>query len=176
MPDLSNTPGIYYAVAYWLAGMFYTGMNQKKLRGIRLCLVQAGFLLVITTFMVLTDGIQAAFFIPCIVLDILLIFLFMKLCCKVTWYKAAYYGVRAFLLGEFAASLEWQFVYFGLTALKLPLKLGWNIILLVLVHGIVFGVMYLLERRHRTEGLADAYRRQGILLCAFAWSVCVCGQ
>ena len=31
MPDLSHTPGIYYALAYWLSCTFYIMRNPRKL-------------------------------------------------------------------------------------------------------------------------------------------------
>jgi len=31
--DLSNTPGIYYAISYWLSCLLYIGMNTRKLTG-----------------------------------------------------------------------------------------------------------------------------------------------
>lgn len=147
--DLSNTPGIYYAVAYWLSCSFFICLNPKRLNGWKLWLAHGLFFAAISTFMVLTDGIMVVWFFPCVLFYIFLMLLFIKTCCDVSWPKAGYFCARAFILGEFAASLEWQLFYFGLTVLGLPLREDVNLIFLVVVHGLVFGIMYLLERRYK---------------------------
>ncbi len=35
MPDLSHTPGIYYALAYWLSCTFYIAQLPRRLVGWR---------------------------------------------------------------------------------------------------------------------------------------------
>lgn len=151
--DLSHTPGIYYALAYWLSCTLYIRMNPRKLSGWRLLGVQAIFLLVICAFMTLTDGVSVVWFFPCVFFIILLIFLYIKLCCDTSPLKTGYFCVRAFILGEFAASLEWQLFYFGITVLGLPLGLPVNLLFLCISHGIVFGVVFMIESRFR-EGNA----------------------
>ena len=147
--DLSHTPGIYYALAYWLSCTLYIRMNPRKLSGWRLWGVQVLFLLLIGTFMVVTDGVAAIWFFPCVFFYVFLIFLYIKLCCGMTPLKAGYFCTKAFILGEFAASLEWQLFYFGLTMLHLPLRMPVNLLFLCVSHGLVFGVVYLIERRFR---------------------------
>ena len=151
--DLSHTPGIYYALAYWLGCTLYIRMNPRRLSGWRLWGVQILFFLAIGTFMAVTDGVARIWFFPCVFFYIFLIFLYIKLCCGMPALKAGYFCARAFILGEFAASLEWQLFYFGLTVLGLPLRIPVNVLFLCGSHGLVFGVVYLLERKFR-EGNA----------------------
>lgn len=147
--NLSHTPGIYYALAYWLSCTLYIHMNPRKLSGWRLWGIQALFLLLIGTFMVVTDGVSMILFFPCVFFYVFLIFLYIKLCCGMTSLKAGYFCTKAFILGEFAASLEWQLFYFGLTVLSLPLRMPVNLLFLCVCHGLVFGIVYLIERRFR---------------------------
>lgn len=149
MPDLSNTPGIYYAIAYWLGCSFYISMNPKRITGWKLWATQAAFFLAIASFMVATDGVSVAWFFPCVCFYISLMLLFMKVCCTMDWPKTCYFCARAFILGEFAASLEWQLFYFCLTALRLPMNGLVNLGMLVGAHAIVFTTMYHLERKFR---------------------------
>ena len=121
MPDLSHTPGVYYALAYGLSCTFYMLQLPRRLNGARLAAAQGVFLAAITTFMVLTDGVPAVWFIPCVCVYVSMMLLDFKLCCGMDWLRTGYVCVRAFILGEFAAALEWQLFYFGLTALGLPL-------------------------------------------------------
>lgn len=141
MPDLSHTPGIYYALAYWLSCAFYIAQLPRRLDGWRLAAVQGGFLVAIAGFMVLTDGVPMGWFLPCMSVTVTLILLDIKLCCGLDWLRTGYLCVRAFILGEFAAALEWQMFYYGLTALGLPLRMWVNLLFLILSHGAVFGLM-----------------------------------
>lgn len=154
MPDLSHTPGIYYALAYWLSCTFYIMLNPRNLSKPRLWAVHLAFFAAIAGFMVVTDGIDVVWFFPCMAVTVSLLLLDIKFCCRMDWLKAGYFCVRAFILGEFAAALEWQLFYFGLTVLGLPLRMHVNLLFLCLSHGLVFGVMFLLERKHRA-GYAD---------------------
>ncbi len=149
--DLSKTPGIYFAVAYWLSCVFYILPMPHRLHGWKLWGVLGGFFAAIATFMVATDGIAVQWFFPCMFFTVSLMLLCIKSCCEINWSKAGYFCARAFTLGEFAASLEWQLFYFGLTVLGLPLRMDVNIAFLVVSHGAVYGVMYWMERKYRPD-------------------------
>ena len=149
--DLSNTPGIYYAIAYWLSAMLYIRMNPRRISGWKLWSVEALFLAAISLFMVLTDGPPVYLFLPCMIFTVALIYFMLHICCGMHGWSTGYCCVRAFILGEFAASLEWQFFYYGLNTLKLPLNMWVNLLFLVVCHGAVFGCMYLLERKYRMD-------------------------
>lgn len=147
--DLSNTPGIYYALAYFLSCSFYIALNPKRITGWKLAGVHFLFFLTISSFMVATDGVTVLWFFPCVMFYVFLMLLFIKTCCDMSWTKAGYFLTKAFILGEFAAALEWQLFYFGLTVLKFPLRMDINIAFLLCVHGLVFSVMYSLERKFK---------------------------
>lgn len=175
MPDLSHTPGIYYAIAYWLSCTFYVARLPRKRSGLQLAAVQAVFLTAIAAFMMLTDGLPVVWFFPCVCVYVSLILLDIKACCGMDWMKSGYVCIRAFILGEFAAALEWQLFYFGVTALGLPLTMWVDLAFLLLSHGAVFGVMSLLERRYRSDFRMDlSWRELGsavvICLAVFAAS------
>ena len=174
--DLSHTPGIYYALAYWLSCTLYIYMHPRKLSGRRLWSVQALFLLLIGGFMTVTDGVATVWFFPCVLFYVFLIFLYIKVCCGMPARKAGYFCARAFLLGEFAASLEWQLFYFGLTAAEIPLNLAVNLMFLCLSHGMVFAIVYVVERRFRDANAQLHISRKSlmgsVILCVavFAFS------
>lgn len=146
--DLSNTPGIYYAIAYWLGCTFFIWHNPKRLTGGKLGAVHVLFFLAISAFMVVTDGISREWFLPCVAFYVFLMLMFIKTCCDINWAKAGYFCARAFILGEFAASFEWQLLYFGLTDMKLPMTLVVDLLFMVSVHALVFGIVYLMERKY----------------------------
>lgn len=167
-PDLSHTPGVYYAVAYWLSCTFYILQLPRRLSPLLIAAVQGSFLALLGTFMFFTDGLPVPWFLPCMSAIILLILLDIKLCCSLNWLQCGYACIRAFILGEFAAALEWQLFYFGLTALGLPLQMWVNLLFLLLAHAIVFGGIYLLERNLHCAYPADLTPRE------FASTVVIC--
>lgn len=173
MPDLSHTPGVYYALAYWLSCTFYIAQLPRRLNGPRLAAVQAGFLAAVTAFMALTDGVPKAWFLPCMSVSVTLMLLDIRICCGLDWMKTGYVWIRAFILGEFAAALEWQLFYFGLTVLGLPLRMWVNLLFLAVSHGVVFGLMFLLEREHRSNYLIDLTWREfasAVVLCLMVFA------
>ena len=173
MPDLSHTPGIYYALAYWLSCTFYILRLPRRLSRPRLAAAQAGFFAAIAGFMTATDGLDRVWFLPCVCVYVSLMLLDIKVCSGLDWLKAGYVCIRAFMLGEFAAALEWQLFYFGLTVLGLPLRMWVSLLFLTLSHGAVFGLMYLLEREHRSGYLIDLTWREfasAVVLCLMVFA------
>ncbi len=147
--DLTNTPGAYYLLAYFLSSCLYISMNPKRMKGWKLYGVQLLFLIILGNFIIVTDQIMVALFVPCVLIEIFILWLSIYVCCDMDWKKAAYFCVRVFILGEFAASLEWQLFYYGLMNLQVELNVGWNLLFLVSSHTLVFGIMYFLERRYK---------------------------
>ncbi len=146
---LSKTPGIYFALTYWLSCVFFIMPNPKRMTGVRCAVVMIGYLLAIGGFMHITDGVSVEWFFPCMFVTVSLMLLLIKSCCRIPWAKAGYFCARAFTLGEFSASLEWQLYYFGVTVLRIPWSPWTSLAFLVVSHTAVFGLMYLFERKHR---------------------------
>lgn len=159
-PDLGHTPGVYYALAYWLAALVFLSANRGRFTPRHQAWISALFLLVLAAFMIWTDGVQHLLFAVSMLTILGLIFLFFYLSAEVSWKKALYFSVRIFILGEFAASLEYQLFYFGLTSMNLPLNMGINLIFLLIVHPIIFGAAWLAERhfREQNENLTISWR------------------
>lgn len=146
--DLTRTPGVYYVIAYFLSSCLYIAVNPKRFHGWKRVLLQGGFLLVLGSFMLWTDGVDVKLYLPCVTLEVFLVWLSLHVCCCLDWRKTTYFCARTVMLGEFAASLEWQLFYYGLTTWHLELNMGWNILFLAVIHGGVFCLMYFLERRY----------------------------
>lgn len=145
---LTNTPGIYYTLAYVLSSCLYIGLNPKRVKGFGLIGRQLLFATILGIFMHVTDGIYQPFFVPCVLFEIFLIWLSILACCDMTKEKAAYFCARAFLLGEFAASLEWQISYYISINFNLDYDFLWNLTVLVMSHSAVYGLMFFLEKRY----------------------------
>lgn len=147
--DLSNTPGLYYALAYWMGCVFYIHFLPKRLHGWKLNTVRIGMLIPMMLLLFVMEFVSVVWFIPNVIMRVGLMLLCIKTCCDVNWHKAGYFCGRAFILAEFSASLEWQLFYYGLTVLGMPLRFDVNLVFLVVSHGAVFGIMYYLENKQR---------------------------
>lgn len=130
--DLSHTPGLLYALAYWLSSTFYIQLYGSPFSKGRKFGISAGFLALIAGFMTLTDGVSAIGFFPCMGVTVALIFFYIRIATHMPWANAGYYCARAFILGEFSASLAWYLFYFFVTVPGLPLTV-WTTILVLLL-------------------------------------------
>ena len=73
--DLTNTPGVYYVIGYFLSSCLYIRMNPRRYKGLKLWGIQGAFLLVLGFFMIFTDNINRAFYFPCVAVEIFLLWL-----------------------------------------------------------------------------------------------------
>ncbi len=165
--NLTNTPGIYYSIAYFISSCLYISMNVKRRSRRGIIGIQAAIFIVLTAFICLTDQINVVFFIPCMAVEIFLIWLSIYLCCRMDRRKAAYFCIRAFILGELAASLNWQLFYYGLNNWNVELNLFWSTLFVVCSYGIVYVTMYFLERSYRSENATLNIGGRDLRICVF---------
>ena len=169
--DLGRTPGLYYTLAYWLSAMMYlTASKRRHSRGITAALALL-FLALLSAFMLWTDGVEYWLFILSMLVIFGLQFLAFWQLADMSWTKALYFAARIFILGEFAASFEWQMFYFGVTSWGLPLHWITKVGFLLVSHTLVFGTAFLLERRYREQNaeltLTGRELAVALLLAAF---------
>lgn len=143
---LHNIPRVYTAVAEWSSVVLFVILLKKKYSDI----VTAWTLvlgLVLTTGIQLMDGIlPRLFWIPGMILAIVVMILLIKLCCDITGREAVYHGMRSFILAEFAASLEWQLYYFLIWNGAYD-RLWVRGVFLFLVYGGIYAIAYIVERK-----------------------------
>ena len=147
--DLGHTPGVYYALSYFLSASVFLAVTHRQYSGMRQACYSALFLVALASFMFLTRGADGWLFAVSMAVIFSMIFVFFRFCSNYPWMKALYFSIRIFMLGEFAASFEWQMFYYGLTAMDLPLNMVVNIVFLLVIHPVVFGITYLMERRYQ---------------------------
>ncbi len=172
MPDLSETPGIYYAIGYWLSALYYVLTHPRRQKGRRIALVMGTGLVVLSLWMTFTKDVPQMLFIPTVCVSLILLMAMVQLSLRVRRWEAGYVTMRAFLLGEFAASLEWQLFHYGLVAMDLPLNMGVNLIFLTVVHGSIFLIVWLLERRSRQAAPMLDIRRKEFRQAALIAAAC----
>lgn len=146
LPDI---PRLYTALAEWGACMVYVRFLDRRLHGWQLWLESGGMLAALAVFLAATGKLPLVWWIPCMAVAVALMFLLVGSCCQVGWRDAAYYCVQAFVLAEFAASLEWQLHCFLLLERRPSLLLALGLLLAVYL-PCFFLMSYLL--RHFASG------------------------
>lgn len=144
---LGNIPRLYTALADWLACLLYLFFLPKRTAGWRRYTIHAVFLLLLGVFMQATGQVPQFWFLPCIAVSILIMYLYIRMQADVPARCAGYYCVRAFILGELAASLEWQLYYYMAGQHGTP-GTGVRVCILAVVYAAVYGVVFALERNY----------------------------
>lgn len=168
-----NTPGYYYSISYFLAAMLVIATNRKRIGRSQRLVVHGAFFVAIVGFMAVTDGVRQALFLPCMIVSISLLLLYIYVCCEFKLTEAGYYCARAFITGEFAASLCWQIYFYLLkifpqiidTATGRWIQLG-------VAYLFIFGGIYWLERHFQKEvEIVNINRRELITVIIMSASV-----
>ncbi|MCR5557443.1 MAG: GHKL domain-containing protein [Butyrivibrio sp.] len=130
-----DIPRIYTAVAEWLACLTYCVVMKRRVKNEDFILTSILALIVQCMFLVLTKGLPVAFWIPCMILAVVFMYIFMAFTCDDTRNVIGYYCARAFLLAELAASLEWQLACFFTNVTDSILI---QVVILLSVYSLVF--------------------------------------
>lgn len=148
-PNMQETPGIYYAIAYWLSTVLFIHLLPKRVgRGMKWgILIGAGVFL--GFFMTITKSAPQKFFIPLMAVDALILFFMFWSVADVDLKGAMYYTIRSFIMGEFVASFYWQMFYYLVSHHILALRLQDTFLSAIIIYGIFYVAAYLLERRYK---------------------------
>lgn len=170
MPDI---PRFYTALAEWVACMIFILPLKKRFQKWETGLIMAAMLLVQSAFLVLTGDLKIIFWIPCMIFAVLLMIGFIFGCCDVGITDAAYFGMIAFVVAEFMASIEWQIVCFFWSGV-VP---DWKIKALVLIgtYGIIAAVLLKIVHLHLPkDGRMNISQKEyfsGLLIAVAVFSV-----
>ncbi|WP_033826529.1 sensor histidine kinase [Bacillus andreraoultii] len=156
LPDI---PRYYTALAEWLACMIYISILKKKITGWQFVVISGIALVVQSVFLVVTKDLPIAFWIPCMILAIGMMLLYIYMMCDITMTEAGYFSIRAFVAAELMASLEWQVhFYFWNTTNSHVID---EMTLLFTIYGLSFFIIWLLEKRHvPVEGKLNIRQRE----------------
>lgn len=147
--NVLDIPRGYTGLAEWTACMFFAQQFRHRLPRKRYILLSAVWLVIQVGFLVMTDDLPIYLWIPCMAAAVGLMLVLLLLSCDLDLCTGAFTCVRAFVLAEFAASLEWQIHCF------LWPNDNWifwqRYGLLFLTYGGVILIAALLERRYFTS-------------------------
>ena len=142
--EVLNTPGYYYAIAYALSVFVIACTNERKLGRWKLAAVSCVQFALLLFFMTETDGVRQELFIPSMMVIVGLLFGYIYICNDFSLREAGFYCVKAFINGEFAASMCWQ-IYYYLRYVRGMDGEHWRRVELVLVYPVIFAILTLIE-------------------------------
>ena len=144
-----DIPRYYTAIAEWLCCMLFCFFYRRKVKPVVFTGIAVAVLLLLTGWLMLTGEVPTLLWIPCMVIAILIMLLFLWLIMDITWKMVAYCCMKAFLAAEFMASLEWQLEYFVHGGRE---ERGiFNVLALIFVYGAVALVLFIIESRMKRD-------------------------
>lgn len=137
LPDI---PRIYTAIAEWVACMLFILPMKKRFGKIVTGVIAGGILLVQCGFLMATDNINIYLWIPCMMIAVAIMIGFIFGVCDIAVTDAAYFGLIAFVIAEFLASMEWQVMCYWLDG-RLPGR-GMQVVFVALIYGMISLILY----------------------------------
>lgn len=156
VPDI---PRFYTALAEWSACLVFITLIRNRISKWKVAGVSAAALVVQSVFLVLTEEVWIIFWIPCMVLAVLFMMLFIYICCDISRLEAAYFGIQAFVTAEFAASLEWQIACFFWGEV-IPPFLVRGLLLLGTYGAVNLLMWYIIRRNLPRDGRMDLGKKE----------------
>ena len=170
LPDI---PRLYTALAEWLACLLYVLALPRRFGRGAAAAISTGALAVLGVFLHLTGDVPLVWWIPCMGAAVGMMYAFLFLCCEIHPREAGYTCARAFILAEFAASLEWQIhcvLWPGHSPWAVP-----SLVLLAMVYSLVYSFAGWYDFRHRRpERGMEITRRalfSAVIMAAVAFAV-----
>ena len=142
--EVLNTPGYYYAIAYALSVFVIACTNERKLGRWKLAAVSCVQFALLLFFMTATDGVRKELFLPSMIVIVGLLLGYIYMCNDFSLREAGFYCVKAFINGEFAASMCWQIYYYLAYARGIQGEF-WKWAELIIAYAVIFTVLTLIE-------------------------------
>lgn len=153
MMALPDIPRLYTALAEWLACLLYVLALRPRFGRAATALIGAGWLAGMGIFLQLTGHVPLVWWIPCMAAAVAAMYLLILLACDIPALDAGYCCARAFILAEFAASLEWQ-----IHCLLWPERAGLHplsLLLMAAVYAAVYGFVFWFDVRRVGRGAGN---------------------
>ena len=149
--ELQNIPPVWTAAFHWLACLTYLLLLPRRAKKWHCWLLMAVILAVLCPYMIIVAPQSGVLFNLGMAGFAFLTMLPFLLLVQGGIYNQIYYGTRGFILGAFAVSLAWQFYSFYAPRAAWLAPRYAETPFMLLFGGVIFTVMYLLERGHRRE-------------------------
>jgi hypothetical protein len=109
IPDL---PRLHTAIAEWASCLLYIFLLRKRFALPKIVALAALALSLLIVVQFIGGAAPITLWIPWMMVALILMYVFILVCGDLTLRDAGYIWARAFIVAEFAASLEWQIYYY----------------------------------------------------------------
>lgn len=156
---MTNIPRSYTAIAECLSCFIFVRLLRNRFAKKKIIFLEILFLILQTGFMTATENIDLYLWVPCMVAAAVLMMVHMYCCCEIHICDAVYFGVLAFIMSEFIASLEWQ-IFCAFLGPGYPDP--WMLAAVMLVIDIVLGIFlyYILKRFLPYDGILSINKKE----------------
>lgn len=153
---LSDIPRLFTAIAEWCACVVFILNRPRRFDSLQLWSVLGLGLAVQCLFLCMTDELHIVLWLPCMLGAIGLMFALIAACCDISLPSAGYFTACAFLIAEFAASLEWQLYSFINRFLGREERhtTAASLLFLAVVYAAVFSLVHWLQARRNDPDAA----------------------
>lgn len=144
---ISDIPKAYAAIAKWLSCVLYICIcNKQELKNKKSVITLVIALVLLVILQEYLDNVPVFLWLPGMTVTAMIMFVALEKCGNLSKMNAGYWLVRAFVLAEMTASLEWQLYYFFLDNYKTG-TIWMQSAFLILIYGIVFTLVYFWEKK-----------------------------
>lgn len=171
-----NIPRFHTAIAEWLFCVVFILFLEKRFKGIALYGLLLGWLGVFIGYQKLAGMMPIELWIPFMIGAVVLMYVFIAFVTTIPLFTAGFVALQAFIVAEFAASLEWQIYYFVFTNRALSYPVVIEYLIMILIYAIVFLTLLLMESRYKVRKFklfttkTDLLTAIGITVIIFAMS------
>lgn len=152
--QLMNTPRPYTALAEWSACVLYILMLRRRRKGISLAVSLGGMFGFFLLLHLIAGILPLYFWFPGMIAAIFLIYFCIYGSCEISSYDAMFLCARAFVLAEFAASLQWQLYVWLALRLQRENRI-FSLAIMLVTYLCIYTMYYCLEKEliSKDEGM-----------------------
>lgn len=156
---LTEIPRHYTGIAEWGSCLLFVLLLRHRFSRGKMIGISTGALVLQIAFLVLTGDVPLAFWIPCMAFAVMLMYVYIYSVCDIRRVDAVYFGIQAFVVAEFMASLHWQIIGFSwMMNVVAPVWAEW--IFLLAIYGGIWSALWGLLHKHVPKDGRMHIRRQ----------------
>ncbi len=139
-----DIPRLYTAIAEVVACGLYWFIMPRRCKTAEFVLWTAVFFVLDAGWLILTDNVPIVFWVPCMVVAVLMMMGYLFMITRTEHLINVYTTLKALLVAEFMASLEWQLEYYGIVYFGIDKRWGW--VWVPVIYGITAFVIWHTEK------------------------------
>ncbi len=144
--NLLEIPRLFTSIAEVMACLIYILPQKKRYSGIEFYFFFTIWAGVIFLVQFISGELSIAFWIPGMLTAMACMYLYIRSLCVVSGYDAGFLFIRAFILAEFAAALEWQ-IYYYIIYLGAPNSWWLAVVVMIIIYVPIFLVVYFIDAK-----------------------------